>query len=175
MADYLKQQGIPGIMTEFGSDATAMLEDAMSRANGLKIGWTEWEYTAAGDINSIGNPWYLVKDPKLPLVGDNVNTAKLKVFGQAYPQVISGVADSLSFTDGKLDFSYSTKKADGSGTFAAGSKTTIAVPKNNFPNGYTVSVTGGTVVSVANAAVLEIASGAGAATVSVTVTPVATA
>ncbi len=173
VADYLKQQGIPGLMTEFGSDATAMLEDAMSRANGLKIGWTEWEYTAAGDINSIGNPWYLVKDPKLPPVGDNINAAKLKTFGQAYPQVISGVADSWSFTDGKLDFSYSTKKADGSGSFAAGSKTTIAVPKNNFPNGYTVSVTGGTVVSAANAPVLEIASGAGTATVKVTVTPLA--
>jgi len=68
---------------------------------------------------------------------------------------------------------YSTKKADGTGSFAAGSKTTIAVPQNNFPKGYTVSVTGGTVVSAPNAPTLQIASDAGAATVKVTVTPVA--
>lgn len=117
----------------------------------------------------------LVKDPAKPLVGDNVNTPKLKAFGQAYPQLVSGVPQNVSYSDNKLEFSYSTQMPDGSGSFAAGSQTTVAVPKINFPNGYQVSVTGGKVVSGPNAPILVIASDAGAGTVSVTVTPVATA
>nr|WP_131809496.1 hypothetical protein [Mycolicibacter sinensis] len=53
---------------------------------------------------------------------------------------------------------------------AAGSRTEIALPKLQFPDGYQVSVVGGHVVSDANAPELVIASDAGATTVNVTVT-----
>jgi endoglycosylceramidase len=66
-------------------------------------------------------------------------------------------------------FSYSTEMADGSGSFGAGETTTISVPKVEYPDGYQVEVTGGHVVSAANAPELVIASDGGADTVSVVV------
>ncbi|UQX13188.1 hypothetical protein [Candidatus Mycobacterium methanotrophicum] len=57
---------------------------------------------------------------------------------------------SYSFDNGAFEFSYATEKADGMGSFPADSKTTISVPPVEFPNGYTVSVTGGEVVSAPN-------------------------
>ncbi|MGH3560907.1 MAG: cellulase family glycosylhydrolase, partial [Mycobacterium sp.] len=77
------------------------------------------------------------------------------------------------FDNGTFQFSYSTAMVDGSGDFAAGSQTTISTPAVEFPNGYQVSVTGGHVVSAANASELVIASDTGAKTVTVTVSPTA--
>lgn len=53
----------------------------------------------------------------------------------------------------------------------SGLLTTISVPPIVYPNGYQVSVTGGTVTSAPNAPVLVVTSDAGAGSVSVTVTP----
>ena len=82
--------------------------------------------------------------------------------------------ESYSFDNGTLQFSYSTAEADGLGSFPAGSHTTISVPSVEFPHGYQVSVTGGEVVSAANAAELVIASNSGASTVTVTVSAAGT-
>ena len=60
---------------------------------------------------------------------------------------------------------------DGSGSFAAGSLTTISVPAIEYPNGYTVSVTGGHVTSASDAPQLVVAADDGATTVQVVVTP----
>ena len=101
--------------------------------------------------------------------GSNLNTANLDTLAEPYPQVISGTPESYSFDNGTFQFSYSTAEADGLGNFPAGSQTTISVPSVEFPNGYQVSVTGGEVVSLPNAAELVIASNGGASTVTVTV------
>jgi endoglycosylceramidase len=87
-----------------------------------------------------------------------------------YPQAIAGTPTSWSFTDGTFQLSYSTEMAGGTGHFAAGSQTEIAVPALQFPHGYQVSVTGGQVVSAPGAAVLVIASD-GPGAVDVVVTP----
>jgi endoglycosylceramidase len=97
----------------------------------------------------------------------------LDTLADPYPQVISGTPTSFSFQNGTFDFSYSTAEADGLGSFAAGSQTTISVPAVEFPNGYDVSVVGGHVVSAPDAPELVIASNAGASTVSVVVTAAA--
>ncbi len=115
----------------------------------------------------------LVFDPALPPVGDNVNITTLKTIAVPYPQVISGTPNSWSFANGTFQFSYSTDRADGSGSFPAGSQTTISVPAVEFPDGYQVSVNGGHVVSAPNAPELVIASGAGATTISVVVSAAA--
>jgi endoglycosylceramidase len=59
---------------------------------------------------------------------------------------------------------------DGSGSFATGSLTTISVPAVEYPNGYTVSVTGGHVTSNPDAPQLVVAADDGATTVEVVVT-----
>jgi endoglycosylceramidase len=146
----------------------------MDPADQNLMGWTEWAYTGQNDITTSANPSSLeslVYNPELPPTGDNVNTANLETLAEPYPQEISGTPSSFSFENGIFHFSYSTQEADGLGSFPAGSETTISVPSVEFPNGYTVSVTGGEVISAPNAAELIIASNSGASTVSVTVSP----
>ncbi|HME16834.1 MAG TPA: cellulase family glycosylhydrolase [Mycobacterium sp.] len=174
---YAEAQGIPAFMTEFGatSDQTAIAAP-MQGADGNLIGWTEWSYSSQGDITTSASPpssESLVFNPELPPTGTNVNTANLDTLAEPYPQVISGTPTSFSFENGTFDFSYSTEEADGLGSFAAGSHTTISVPTVEFPNGYDVSVTGGTVASAPDAPELVIASDNGASTVTVVVTPAA--
>ena len=174
---YAEAQGIPAFMTEFGatSDQTAIAAP-MQGADGNLIGWTEWAYSSQGDITTSASPpssESLVFNPELPPTGTNVNTANLDTLAEPYPQVISGTPTSFSFENGTFDFTYSTEEADGLGSFAAGSHTTISVPTVEFPNGYDVSVTGGTVASAPDAPELVIASDNGASTVTVVVTPAA--
>ncbi|MGB7867409.1 MAG: endoglycoceramidase, partial [Mycobacterium sp.] len=157
------------------SDQTAIAAP-MQGADQNLIGWTEWAYSSQGDITTSASPpssESLVFNPELPPTGTNVNTANLDTLAEPYPQVISGTPTSFSFENGTFDFTYSTEEADGLGSFAAGSHTTISVPTVEFPNGYDVSVTGGTVASAPDAPELVIASDNGASTVTVVVTPAA--
>ncbi|WP_428341733.1 cellulase family glycosylhydrolase [Mycobacterium sp.] len=168
-----QEHGIPAFMTEFGATSDqAQILAPMQGADQHLIGWTEWAYSGQGDISTSANPpgsESLVYNPMDPPVGANVNTANLETLVEPHPQAISGIPTSYSFDNGTLQFSYSTDQANGLGTFAAGSQTTISIPTVEFPNGYQVSVTGGDVLSAPNAAQLVIASNAGASAVTVTV------
>ncbi|WP_163705392.1 cellulase family glycosylhydrolase [Mycolicibacter senuensis] len=169
--DYMQEHNIPGWLSEFGAtNNLGAIQASLDGANRYLFGWSEWAYSGK-DITSISpEDQALVYDPSQPPVGDNVNWDKLDVLAQPYPQLISGTPISWSFENGVFTFSYSTDQADGAGSFDAGSQTTISVPPSQYPNGYTVDVTGGTVTSVANAPVLTIDSASGATTVTVTVT-----
>ncbi|WP_293058778.1 hypothetical protein [Mycobacterium sp.] len=103
----------------------------------------------------------------------NIYNAAQVTLSQPYPQAVAGTPDSWSFDPATKTFnlSYSTAMADGSGEFSAGSQTTISTPTIEYPNGYQVSVTGGQVVSAANAARLVIASNPNADNITVTVSP----
>ena len=175
---YAEAHGIPAFMTEFGATSNqAEIAAPMQGADQHLIGWTEWAYTSQGDITTSANPpssESLVYNPELPPIGANVNTANLDTLAEPYPQAVSGTPESYSFDNGTFQFSYSTEEPDGLGSFAAGSHTTISIPKVEFPDGYQVSVTGGEVLSGPNAAELVIASNSGASTVTVTVSAAGT-
>jgi endoglycosylceramidase len=170
--DYLREHNIPGWLSEFGAtNNLGAIQASLDGSNRYLFGWSEWAYSGK-DITSISpEDQALVYDPSKPPVGDNVNFDKLDLLAQPYPQLISGTPNSWSFSGGVFSFSYSTDQADGSGSFAAGSLTTISVPPSQYPHGYNVSVAGGHVTSDPGASVLTIASGSGAATVTVTLTP----
>ncbi|MGF2946775.1 cellulase family glycosylhydrolase, partial [Mycobacterium sp. Lab-001] len=172
---YAHTHDIPAFMTEFGSNVHTQLVEPMRLADRDLVGWTEWALTGENDITGSPNTEWLVKSLSEPLTGSNVNTATLDTLSEPYPQVISGTPTSWSFSGGVFDFSYSTARVDGLGDFAAGSQTTISVPQVEFPDGYTVAVTGGTVVSAPDAAQLLIDSDAGADTINVVVRPAASA
>ncbi|OYN82367.1 endoglycoceramidase [Mycolicibacterium sphagni] len=170
--NYSKSHNVPAVMDEFGATSDAsILTKEMAAGDRYLMSWSEWAYTGVGDVTGSPDVEALVYDPTLPPVGDNVNTGNLAILASPYPQLVSGTPNSWSFNNGTFDFSYSTAKVDGSGAFADGALTTISVPAVEYPNGYTVTVTGGHVVSTANAAQLVIASDSGAATVSVVVSP----
>ncbi|OBG02156.1 cellulase family glycosylhydrolase [Mycolicibacter sinensis] len=170
--DYAREHNIPALLSEFGAtNNLSTITAGMNSANQHLIGWTEWAYTGNDITSTSPQDQALVYDPSKPPVGDNVNFDKLDVLAQPYPQLISGTPTSWSFSGGVFSFSYSTDHADGSGAFATGSQTTISVPLSQYPNGYSVSVTGGEITSGPNASVLIISSDAGATSVNVTVSP----
>jgi endoglycosylceramidase len=169
-SDYAQAHNIPALMTEFGATNTIpTITAGMDSANQHLIGWTEWAYSGNDITSASPDGQALVLDPSKPPIGDNVNFDKLDALAQPYPQLISGTPTSWSVANGVFSFSYSTDHADGSGSFGAGAQTTISVPPGQYPNGYTVSVTGGHVTSAAGAPVLIISSDSGAATVNVSV------
>lgn len=169
--DYATAHNLPGFMGEFGATSdTGILATEKGAADQYQMGWAVWAYTGQGDITGSPDSESLVYDPSLPPSGDNVNTANLATLATPYPQVISGTPSGWSFADGTFQFSYSTARADGTSSFAAGAQTVISVPAVEFPTGYQVSVVGAHVVSAPNAPQLVIASDAGAAVVNVVVT-----
>jgi endoglycosylceramidase len=171
-AAFGKANNVPVFMDEFGASAAQSdLYAEMDAANQNLMSWSEWAYSGVGDITTSGNTdsESLVYNPALPPTGSNVNTSSLQVLATPYPQTISGTPIAYSTTNGTFTFNYSTVKADGSGSFAAGSRTTISVPTVEYPNGYSVFVTGGHVVSATNAPTLVIASDSGASAVQVVV------
>jgi len=175
---YGKTHNIPVIMNEFGaSDASYDLNSQRNAANALLMSWADWAYSGSGDITTSGSllPESLVYDPSKPPTGDNVNTKTLTLLATPYPQLISGTPKTWTWKDGTFTFSYTTEKVDGSGDFTDGSQTVISVPQVEFPNGYTVSVTGGQVTSGANANSLVIVSDGTADTIKVVVTATPTA
>ncbi len=170
--DYADSHGIPAFLTEFGSTARLKAIDAMIPvADRFRLNWTEFAYATSEVTSSDPIGQALVFDPSKPPVGDNVDWDKLAIIAAPYPQVVGGTPESWSYHDGVFQLSYSTERADGLGSFAAGTQTVISVPPIEYPDGYHVEVTGGTVVSNANAPVLFIESTSGASTVSVVVRP----
>ncbi|WP_234706005.1 cellulase family glycosylhydrolase [Mycolicibacterium setense] len=177
-AIYAAANEMPAFMGEFGatSDPAALAAETQA-ADAKQIGWADWAYSGIGEITSSASPsdQSLVYDPSLPPTGDNVNTSNLQVLSKPYPQVVSGTPQGWTVDDdGTFSFTYSTERVDGTGTFAAGSQTTISTPAVQYPDGYEVVVTGGHVVSAPNDPKLVIASDPGATTVTVTVTGNAT-
>ncbi len=177
---YATAHDIPAFMSEFGlfgpaSDLSA-ITDPEQVADQHLLSWTEHAYSGDNPNAIDPNQQALVFNPHLPPVGDNVDTAKLEALAQPYPQLVAGTPTSWSFDAGSDTFTlgYTPEMANGSGAFAAGSTTTIAVPAIQYPHGYQADVTGGHVVSAANAADLIIASDGGATTINVTVTPTGT-
>lgn len=164
---YAHAHDIPAFGTEFGNQPLG-LPFAMNSLNQAQLGWTRWEYTDLNDITTSGHGW-LVKDPSLPPVGDNINTPVLDTLAQPYPQLVSGTPGGWSFDNGTFRFSYATEMVGGQGSIGAGAQTEISVPATEYPDGYQVVVTGGHVVSQPNAPILIIAADSGATTVNVTV------
>jgi endoglycosylceramidase len=176
-AAYAGAQGIPAMITEFGSaNGNTAIADAMTAADQHQYGWLEWSYNGIPAITGTSPAAALLSDPEQPpVVGDNVNAAHLATLAAPYPQAIAGTPNSWSFDEGTDTFklSYSTDMVDGSGSFPAGSQTIISVPAIEYPNGYQVEVTGGQVVPH-TAPELIIASNDGASTITVTVSPAGT-
>lgn len=172
-ASYPAAHNIPALIGGFGaSDVLPAHTAVLDAAARHQYGWATWVYTGMNDITTTAaspKTESLVYDTNLPPVGDNVNADKLAVLSEPYPQAVAGTPNSWSFDNGTFQLSYSTVRADGLSSFAAGAQTNISVPPIQYPNGYQVSVTGGHVLSAPNAPVLVIASDPGATTIDVTV------
>jgi endoglycosylceramidase len=160
------------LLTEFGATNDAsILRAVVAGAEKAQVGWLMWSFCGCGDPTGSPSVEGLVNDPAQAPTGSNVNTAMLDALAAPHPELVAGTPDSYGYNTSTSTFTltYGTERADGTGTFAGGSQTSIAVPAVQYPSGYHVTVSGGKVA--ATGGVLDIASCPGAATVSVTVQP----
>jgi endoglycosylceramidase len=170
---YAAAHGLPWLLTEFGATRDASyLSSVVQLADRNKLGWLEWAYTGNDKTSQDPSGQALVLDPSQPPTGANVVSSTLRALAEPYPQVVAGTPSSWSFSGGVFSLTYSTAKLGAAAQrFAAGSETVVAVPAIQFPSGYTVTVSGGTVASPPNATSLRVRSLPGASTVTLTVRP----
>jgi endoglycosylceramidase len=172
-ADAVSQRtGDALLMTEFGATNDAsILSEVVAGAEQAQVGWLMWSFCGCGDPTGSPSVEGMVNDAAEAPTGSNVNTAMLDALAVPHPELVAGTPGSYAYNTSTSTFTltYSTERADGSGAFASGSQTSVAVPAVQYPGGYEVTVSGGRVVSTGG--ILDIASCPGAATVSVTVQP----
>ncbi|MDT3400150.1 cellulase family glycosylhydrolase [Streptomyces sp. B1866] len=160
------------LVTEFGSTPdTTELTRVAGELDQTMVGWTEWTYHRTGVTDFTLTP-SVVDDPRLPPTGNNVNSSVLSALTRPYPLAVAGTPTNWSYNpeDRTFRLTYRPTRADGNGTFPAGSITELAAPALNYPHGYTAQVTGGTITSPPNAPRITIASTTGADTITVTLT-----
>src|SRR5262249_45372582 len=140
------------LLTEFGAtNDLAILTGMADRADRFMVGWQEWHYCGCDDptTSGPGDKQAIVRDPHKPPEGANLDTSKLGALTRPRPQAVAGTASSFAFEPGAKRFTlvWSTKRADGAGSFAAGAVTEISLPARVYPSGYAADVQGGRVVS----------------------------
>ena len=158
------------LLTEFGAtDDASILSEVVADAASAKVGWMQWAFCYCDDPTTSSTSEGLVSDVSDP--SGSVDTSMLDALAVPHPDLVSGTPDSYGYDTSTSVFSltYSTERASGTGAFAAGSVTSVSVPSVQYPSGYAVTVSGGTVVSTGG--VLEVASCSGATSVTVTVSP----
>jgi endoglycosylceramidase len=165
------------LLTEFGAtDDLPTIERIVDDADRHMVGWQYWHYCGCDDPTTQGPAQQaVVNDASKPPDGDNVREAKLDVLSRPYPQAVAGTPETFSFDPGtdRFQLSYSTTGPSGQ-TFGRSGQTEIYVGRRHYPDGYQVSLDGGSVRSPDDAPILRIASCPGAARVNVTVSPAAT-
>lgn len=170
------RDGAAGLLSEWGvSNNNDVLTQHVDSAARWMVGQQYWQYTAL-DVPASDNPGpsreTVVGNAHRPPVGANVNDAKLDILATPHPRTVAGTPARYGYDRGRRAFTleYSTARADGQGSFPAGSVSLITAPPRVFKAGYTVTVSGAAVASAANAPVLRVRSQPGATTVKVTIT-----
>lgn len=157
------------LMSEFGAVSDApVLERIADSADRVMSSWQAWAWfneDPSGERPHEG----IVKDPAKPPTGSNLNTPLIDALTRPYPRAIAGTPSSFGYASGTgvFQLTYSTARAEG-GRFPAGSRTVLFVPRQDYPTGTRISVTGGRVVRHAGD-IVEIASTSGATSVGVTI------
>ncbi len=149
-------------MSEFGSGND--LGDIARVANLADQYLTSWDYWAYKSFNdptgSASTEGLFTNDSDL----SSVNQGKLALLSRTYPQATAGIPNSLSFDPNSGAFSYTYTPQQ------ASAPTQIFVPPIHYPNGYNVTVSGGQVISAANATLLLIQNDPSASSVQVSIT-----
>lgn len=136
---------------------------------------TEWGFTndpaewaaQAEELDALLIPWLAwargpfapLIDPALPVSGNDNREASLRALARPYPRVTAGTPLKLSFAGdtGTLDYEYAVIGPKGK-RHPGGGITEIAMPRANYPAGYTVAVAveQATVISGPDAPVLRL-------------------
>jgi endoglycosylceramidase len=147
--------------TEWGAttDSAAVTRQANELDSAL-LPWIFWSYCCE-----------VVHSLHAPPAGANLVSTTVGALVQPYPLAVAGTPLHLTYTpaDRTLSFTWSTARAGGGG-FPTGAVTSFAVPASVYPNGYTVTVAGGTVIAGCGGSVIAIKAPQGRARVTATIT-----
>ncbi|GAA1914491.1 cellulase family glycosylhydrolase [Nocardioides marmoribigeumensis] len=174
---HADETGDPPLLTEFGATTDQpTLRGMVQRAAAHLTGWQYWAYCGCDDPTTTGPgaTQALVLDPAEAPRGKNVDWAKMRALVVPHPAVVAGtpLTDRYDRATRRLVVTWRPAKAGAlKGRFRHGSRTVVSTPAYVYPKGYRVTVTGGRVVSDANAARLVVAQRAGVTRVRVVVTP----
>jgi len=131
------------------------------------------------DLDSALVPWIfwsfcceLVPSLQAAPGGTNLVATTAGVLVQPYPLAVAGTPQALTIdpTAQTMTFTWSTARAGG-GSFAAGTTTSFEAPALTYPDGYTATVTDGSVTSAPCAPLLTVVAKPGATTVTVAIQP----
>lgn len=168
-----RRLGSASVLSEFGASDDALdTARVADRADEHRVGWMYWSYKDWGDPTTQGQGTgaqsMFHRDADL----GSAKLAKLKALERPFPQAIAGVPLAYGFdaASGRFTLRYSTTLASGLKAPAA-AVTTVHVPALHYPDGYTVRVQGGAVISAANARQLQVRALDAAIQVTVIVTP----
>ena len=153
------EHDVTPLLTEFGAtqDPTT-LESVTDLAMDHMVGWQYWAYCGCDDPTTTGpgTKQALVIDPSKAPRGDNVDQAKLRILAVPHPLRVAGTPTSYSFDreSHAFTFMWSAERAVGDGTFPSSARTTVVLPKLQYPDGYRVTSDGARVLSEPGARVL---------------------
>jgi endoglycosylceramidase len=170
-----EQTGDALLLTEFGAtDDLAVIDRVADLADEHMVGWQYWHYCGCGEPTSqvSANVQAVVKDPHKPPRGGNVKRAKLKVLDRPYPRVVAGTPTAYPYDAeaNTFELEYSAELPDGRRP-ARRLATEVYVPRIHYPSGYRVRVAGASARRRQGGRILVLHRDAGAAEVSVRVSP----
>lgn len=136
--------------TEWSSGGSASSITAQAgEEDAALMPWTYWVFDNCTVACASAKAANFLLNPKQPPRGSNVNAGVVDNVVRPYPIAVAGTPESLgvNMTGHVLRFRWTTRRAKGRGRFGAGALSAFAVPRRDYPNGYTAAVRGGTVVS----------------------------
>lgn len=121
--------------------------------------WTYWVFSGCNIACSPARQADLLLHMSRPPVGSNVNAPVVDAVVRPHPVAVAGVPLHLAYDPSShvMTFSWSPERAGGTGYFGAGATSVFAVPRLDYPLGYTVHASGVKVLSAPNASTLVVA------------------
>lgn len=150
------------IVTEFGATIDpAILHRITTQMDVHRLSWLDWAYNES-----------IIADADQPAGSDNLRSeAAFAALVRPYPVALAGTPTAMSFdtTTKQFELQYTTSRPDG-GSYPSALLSVISVPPRQYPNGYSVEVTGAVVTSAAHAPLLTLQTDPGATAVTVAIT-----
>lgn len=163
--------GSTSLVTEFGAtDDLSVIADITRLSDEYLVGWQYWHYKNWGDPTTVsggtGAQGLFTDDTDF----DTLKANKANLLIRTYPRATAGTPKTLSFDPSSASFRYAYEP-----NAAAGGPTEVFVPvARHYPMGYSVTVSGGTVIAThpiagGAAAILDVTANEGAEEVAVEV------
>jgi len=148
--------------TEWGAtDDAAIITQQADAFDEALMPWMFWTYDER-----------VIDSMREPPAGANLHASTVGALVRPHPLAVAGTPTKLRYDAATRTMTFTWSTAGPSGrAFPAGSVSSFELPRAVYPDGYSVTADGATVTSASGARMLTVASTAGAAIATITVTP----